>query len=312
MESLLSKQGAEKAAQGITKRVATAAAAEAPTEGLQGGQEQAAQNRALQKEGFNVPTVRGVAGAAARDAAVGALTAGPVGAVRGPSAVAPETPPSAEGTPPPVTPAPAPAPAAPSAAAPTPAAAQSAVIAERVKERNARVEELAQRIASRGVDIEEARGVAAQRVAEVEQEQEARNQEVVADIDKGDYSLAKNIPEEAVPYLDAGFSLEDALAQVEKDAVAAVEDRKTAKELGRQLKKGKKNAAKPDAQPAGTSPVVAEQPSDGTPTGGLTGVEPAGLALTAEPTEQPVAGAGQQPSALTAQQIHRRPNELLA
>lgn len=293
VENLLTKQGAKKAAQGITRRVATAAAAEAPIEGAQGAQEQIAQNRALQKEGFNVPTFQGAAGAAARDALVGALTAGAVGTVRGPSAAAPETPPPTEETPPPVTPAPA--------AASTPAAAQSAAIAARVQERNARVEELAQRIAERGVDIEEARGVAAQRVAAAEQEQEARDQEVIADINKGDYSLAKNIPKEALPYLDAGFSLEDALAQVEKDAAAAVEDRKTAKELGRQLKKGKKNAAKSDAQPAGTSPVVAEQPSDGTPTGGLTGVEPAGLARTAEPTEQPVAGAGQQPAALTAE-----------
>jgi len=104
VEPALIKGAGEKAAAKFIPRVATAAAAEAPLEGLQGGQEKAAQNRALQKQGFDVPTFQGVAGRAAGDAALGALAAGTVGAAQGPKRV----------TPPPVVEAPpAPAPEAP-------------------------------------------------------------------------------------------------------------------------------------------------------------------------------------------------------
>ena len=51
-----------------------AAAKEALPEGAQGGQEQYAVNKALQRAGIEAPTWSGVAGAAARDAAMGALT----------------------------------------------------------------------------------------------------------------------------------------------------------------------------------------------------------------------------------------------
>ena len=113
VEKLLQRGAADKLSPSLIPRVGKAALAEAPLEGAQGAQEQLAINRALQKEGFDVDTFQGVAGAAARDAAVGALTGAAVG-VRGPSPVA-ETPP------PPVTEpgketttAPPPAPPAPS------------------------------------------------------------------------------------------------------------------------------------------------------------------------------------------------------
>lgn len=97
VEPALIKGAGEKAAAKFIPRVATAAAEEAPLEGLQGGQEKAAQNRALQKQGFDVPTFQGVAGRAAGDAALGALAAGAVGATQGPKRVAP--PPVAEAPP---------------------------------------------------------------------------------------------------------------------------------------------------------------------------------------------------------------------
>ena len=84
VENLLQKGAAEKLSSYIVPRVAGAALSEAPLEGLQGGQEQLATNRALQKLGFDVKTFEGVAGAAARDAAIGAITGAAVG-VRGPS-----------------------------------------------------------------------------------------------------------------------------------------------------------------------------------------------------------------------------------
>jgi hypothetical protein len=91
VEPLLQKGAKEKLSSSLIPRVGKAALAEAPLEGAQGAQEQLAINRALQKQGFDVDTFQGVAGAAARDAAVGALTGAAVG-VRGPSPVA-ETPP---------------------------------------------------------------------------------------------------------------------------------------------------------------------------------------------------------------------------
>jgi hypothetical protein len=92
VEPLLQKGAKEKLSSSLIPRVGKAALAEAPLEGAQGAQEQLAINRALQKQGFDVDTFQGVAGAAARDAAIGALTGSAVGAVSKPSPVA-ETPP---------------------------------------------------------------------------------------------------------------------------------------------------------------------------------------------------------------------------
>ena len=86
VENLLQKGAAEKLNAKLVPRVLTAAGAEAPLEGVQGGQEQLAKNLALQKAGFDVPAMQGVFGSAFRDAALGALTAGAVGAVQSPSA----------------------------------------------------------------------------------------------------------------------------------------------------------------------------------------------------------------------------------
>jgi hypothetical protein len=102
VEPALIKGAGEKASAKFIPRVAKAAAAEAPLEGAQGGQEKAAQNIALQNEGFNTPTFQGVAGRAAGDAALGALAAGTVGATQGPKRVAPPPP---EAPPEPVAPA---------------------------------------------------------------------------------------------------------------------------------------------------------------------------------------------------------------
>lgn len=93
VESLLSKAGAAKANANLLPRVGTAIAGEVPLEGAQAGQEQYASNVALQREGIDTPAFQGVLGAAARDAAIGAMTAGTVGAMRGPGA-----PPNAPGT----------------------------------------------------------------------------------------------------------------------------------------------------------------------------------------------------------------------
>lgn len=87
VENLLTPGASAKLSSNLVGRMTKAAAAEAPLEGVQAGQEQLAVNRGLQKEGFNVGTFEGVAGAAARDAAVGALVGSAVG-IRGPGAPA--------------------------------------------------------------------------------------------------------------------------------------------------------------------------------------------------------------------------------
>ena len=86
VEKALTPGAAQKLSSRLIPRVSKAALAEAPLEGVQGGQEQLAINRALQKEGFDVGTFQSVGGAAARDAAIGALTGAAVG-VRGPAPV---------------------------------------------------------------------------------------------------------------------------------------------------------------------------------------------------------------------------------
>jgi hypothetical protein len=109
VENLLTPGAAAKLDARLLSRAGKAALAEAPLEGAQAGQEQIAVNRALQQAGFDVDTFKGAAGAAARDAAVGALTGAAVGSVRGPGvAPVPPAPPSEEdkttAPPPPVTP----------------------------------------------------------------------------------------------------------------------------------------------------------------------------------------------------------------
>jgi hypothetical protein len=99
VENLLTPGAAAKLDKRLLTRAGKAAVAEAPLEGAQGSQEQLAINRALQKQGFDVGTFEGVAGAGARDAAIGALTGSTVGAVRAPGAEA-VVPPTA--VPPPV------------------------------------------------------------------------------------------------------------------------------------------------------------------------------------------------------------------
>jgi GNAT superfamily N-acetyltransferase len=92
VENLLTPGAAANLNKQFLARTGKAALAEAPLEGAQGAQEQLAINRALQKQGFDVGTFEGVAGAAARDAAVGAMTGATVGGVRSPSGDMPAPP----------------------------------------------------------------------------------------------------------------------------------------------------------------------------------------------------------------------------
>jgi hypothetical protein len=96
--NILSKAGVAEAAeqaaqQGLGRRVATGAVAEAIPEFLQAGQEQLAGNIALQREGFDVPTMRGVVGSATLEGLAGAGLGAGFGAIpSGTTGVQPPTP----------------------------------------------------------------------------------------------------------------------------------------------------------------------------------------------------------------------------
>lgn len=103
-ERLLTSKGREGLPAGVAKRVGVTSTAEAGTEAAQASQERAAQNIAQQREGFDVPTFQGVAGAATQEGLMGALGAAPVAAISRPTSVA--RPPVAEPPAPPATTAP--------------------------------------------------------------------------------------------------------------------------------------------------------------------------------------------------------------
>jgi len=77
------QEGAEAMAPGVLRRSLTAGATEAVPEMAQAGQEQLAENVALQRAGFDVPTFRGVAGQAALEGLAGAGLGAGLGALPG-------------------------------------------------------------------------------------------------------------------------------------------------------------------------------------------------------------------------------------
>ena len=87
VEDLLLKRFTQKAAQeGLLRRSLTAGATEAVPEMAQAGQEQLAENIALQRQGFDVPTMRGVAGQTALEGLTGFGLGAGLGALPGPRA----------------------------------------------------------------------------------------------------------------------------------------------------------------------------------------------------------------------------------
>jgi len=86
----MSKRISEKVAQrGMLTRAAATGLPEAGTEFLQGGTEQASQNIALQREGFDVPTMRGVYSAGTMEGAAGFGMGAAAGALRRQTATEP-------------------------------------------------------------------------------------------------------------------------------------------------------------------------------------------------------------------------------
>jgi hypothetical protein len=80
MTRLITGSGKE-ASEGVIKSMVKGGVTEAPIEGLQGGQEQVAQNVALQRIGVDVPTMQGVIPAATMEATAGLVVGGGFGGV---------------------------------------------------------------------------------------------------------------------------------------------------------------------------------------------------------------------------------------
>jgi polyhydroxyalkanoate synthesis regulator phasin len=91
VEKFLTPAGRAGAAPSMTRRVAEAIVKESIPEAAQGGQERLAQNIALQREGYDVDTFSGVAGAATQEALTGALGAAPISALVRPEVKPPES-----------------------------------------------------------------------------------------------------------------------------------------------------------------------------------------------------------------------------
>lgn len=167
-EQLFSKAGAQAAPAGFARRAGQAAVGEALPEAAQAGQEQAAANIALQREGFNVPTLRGVAGAATTEGIMGGLGGAAVATVRGPEVQPPPAPPA-----PPQPPAP---PAAPQIDLTKPYAEltqqrEQLRAMPKTPETTAAIEQLSQRIIQ--LDTEEVQRLRAQRAQEQADAQKA-------------------------------------------------------------------------------------------------------------------------------------------
>jgi len=82
-KQIAAKEAAKVAEKGAVREFGEAIGKETLTEGLQGGQQQYAENKALTREGYLTDAMKGVYGAAARDAAMGAIGGGGVHALVG-------------------------------------------------------------------------------------------------------------------------------------------------------------------------------------------------------------------------------------
>lgn len=86
-KGLLRPGEAQKAAPGLARRVLRASAEEAGTEGIQGAQGKYAENRAVQRAGFQRDTFQGVLGEGVSNAVTGAMVAAPIAGVHGPKSM---------------------------------------------------------------------------------------------------------------------------------------------------------------------------------------------------------------------------------
>jgi len=311
VEKFIPKSGRAAASKNLGRRVAGAALSESLPEGAQGGQERAAQNIALQREGFDVDTFKGVAGAAAQEALMGALGSAPIAALSGPEkAAGPETTDTTDTQappPPPVTEAP---PAAPASS----------------QDREQKVAQRTQELERTGIAPDDAIRLAEDDVAA--EEQRIKDLSALNTTNVRDAVAGKAVPTptqvktRAVELIDAGVDPATAYATAMQQIQAELENDAVNTEQGAldvtkpKGKKTGKRAAKPAApgvepttegsdalgEPIGGADragvSVAEQPETAPPAEGIEESQPDTVVSTGPATDGAAVGAGQQPGAL--------------
>lgn len=326
VEKFIPKSGRAAAPKNLGRRVAGAALSESLPEGAQGGQERAAQNIALQREGFDVDTFKGVAGAAAQEALMGALGSAPIAALSGPEKTSTPPPPETEDTTGTQAPPPPPTTEAPPAA---PAASQ---------DREQKVAQRTQELERTGIAPDDAIRLAEDDVAA--EEQRIKDLSALNTTNVRDAVAGKAVPTptqvktRAVELIDAGVdpatayatAMQQIQAELENDALNA--EQGALDVTGPTGKKTRKRAAKPAAPGAGAvtegstalgEPIggadragvsVAEQPETAPPAEGIEESQPDTVVSTGPATDGTAVGAGQQPDTLAPTDNRQKRKEL--
>jgi hypothetical protein len=254
----------------VKKQAALTGAKEFAGEAAQGGQEQLAQNIALQREGYDVPTMRGVVGQATLEGLAGAGLGAAAGTREGlearraaveKEALAPQT----EEQPAPIT--------------------EAAPVEERVTAR-------AEQLQSQGMQPDDAIKVATRNIADEDEKARAPEAEaVVADVTPDPERVA-----ELTSTLQQEFDLTPAEAQATAVDLATEEAKEDA--LAQVPTTGAENAGQPITDAGGVSPELAGQPDQIEPAAGVGEPTTTGVVPTGENVVPTVAGETVEPSAL--------------
>jgi len=271
-EPAVARQVAKQIATGSVKKQAIATAAkEFAGEAAEGGQEQLAQNIALQREGYDVPTMRGVVGQATLEGLAGAGLGATSGVREGLEArriaaekdmPVPSATPTAEEQP-----------------------TQAAPVEERVVAR-------AKELEAQGYQADDAVKVATRNIAD--EDAKARAPEVeaaVADVVANPERVA-----ELTSTLQQEFNF--SLAEAETTAVELATEEAKEDALAQADTAGEANVGQPIAEAGGVSPELAGQPDQNAPAAGVGEPTAAGMVPAGENVAPTVAGEAVEPTAL--------------
>ena len=267
---------AKLAERGAIKQGAVTGAKEFAGEAAEGGQEQLAQNVALQREGYDVPTMRGVVGQATLEGLAGAGL-GTVGGAREAMQAKREL--AAQEMPVPK----------------REASAEQTLQQKSEAEQNvdARVTERAQQLQSQGLEADDAIKVATRNIADEDAKARAPEAEAaVADVTPNPERIT-----ELTSTLQQQFNLSIGEAQATAIELATEEAKEDA--LAQAETTGVADVGQPIDQTGGVSPELAGQPNQAEPTGGATEPTTDGVVPAGEDVVPAATGEGVEPAALT-------------
>ena len=276
MGKAVAKEAAEETAKlaerGAIKHGALTAAKEFAGEAAEGGQEQLAQNVALQREGYDVPTMRGVVGQAALEGLAGAGL-GSVGGAREAMQAKREMAAQEE---------PLPSLNIEEQRAPAP---EAAPVEERVTAR-------AQELQDRGMQPDDAIKVATRNIADDDAKaQTPEVEEAVADVTPNPERIT-----ELTSTLQQQFDLTPEEAQVTAVELATEEAKEDA--IAQVPTTGEADVGQPIPEAGGVSPELAGQPDQNPAAGGPAQPTANGVVPVGENVAPAVAGEAEQPGAL--------------